>query len=73
MMDIYTCANCGINYPRMYTDAEIEIEAESVFGPKPLDLPAEELLLVCEPCYNQIILWARENHFPLTWVEPDDS
>ena len=55
----YTCANCKKTCVKGWSDEEAMAEARSLFPAA--HLAAEEPGIVCDPCFQAIMEWARVN------------
>lgn len=49
--DTFTCAQCHETFARSWTDAEAMMECKAIFG----DVPREDLVMVCDDCYQQLM------------------
>lgn len=49
-VETYTCANCGNEFKKGWSDKEAKAELDEVF-----DVPVEDCALVCDSCYRLIM------------------
>jgi len=51
----FTCENCGGTFPYAWSDSDAMEEAKENFG----DVPKDELSIVCDDCYKEIMAWSE--------------
>jgi DNA-directed RNA polymerase subunit RPC12/RpoP len=56
----YTCENCGGTFTKAWSDEEAMAETRSLFPPQDITEP-EDIGIVCDSCFHEIVAWARVN------------
>lgn len=49
--EMFTCVNCGQTFPKAWSDEEAMEESRAIWG----DLPREELVQICDDCFNRLM------------------
>ena len=56
-MKTFTCENCGETFEQGRDDEEAKAEYRQLFAHVPETEPTS---IVCEPCFEEIMKWAKE-------------
>lgn len=54
MSNSYQCGKCGGTFEKDWTDEEARQETKRLWG----DLPEEDLVVVCDDCFIELVPWA---------------
>lgn len=56
----YTCGRCGGSFTKTWSDEEAMDEARSLFPAERIERE-EDQAVVCDPCFREIMEWAKVN------------
>ncbi len=54
------CERCGLVFEALNTEESAEAERLALFGPLPPEEAAEGLAVICDACWGEILVWARD-------------